>query len=161
MEIFGASPMPEVVLQVGFELCDECLCATSYCFSSQERTAEADWKSHGLYIGPAVLFSLLFTSAFAKDETFSVRGSRLMLESRMNLIGSCRSMASMKTLLPSFPTITHKVNTFMQHVLLCFSRCSFIYVRNMSSGLTILRALSNFEGMIRRIIYIPIDRAHF
>ena len=159
MEIFGASPMPEVVLQVGFEPRDECLCATSYCFSSQEHTAEADWKSHGLYIGPAVLFSLLFTSAFAKDETFSVRGSRLMLESRMNLIGSCRSMVSMKTLLPSFPTITHEENRFIQHVLPHLSQGSFLYIRNMSSGLTMLSTLSNFEGMTRRMIYIPIDRA--
>ena len=83
-------------------------CATSSCFSSQELTAEADWKRHGLYIGPAVLISLLFTSAFAKDETFSVRDPSLMLESWMNLIASYRSVASIKTSRPSFPTIMHK-----------------------------------------------------
>jgi complement component 1 Q subcomponent-binding protein len=31
---------------------------------SQELTAEADWKRRGLYIGPTVLFSLLFTFSF-------------------------------------------------------------------------------------------------
>ena len=136
-------------------------CATSSCFSSQQLTAEADWKCHGLYIGPAVLFSLLFASAFAKDETFSVRDLSLMLESRMNLIGSCRSVASIKMSPPSFPPITRKVNTFVQRVLLCLSRCSFLYVRNMSSGLTVLSTLLIFEAMTRGMVYIPIDHACF
>ena len=79
----------------------------------------------------------------------------------MDLTSSCRKVMSMKTSPPSFPTITHEENRFVQYVLPHLSQGLFLYVRNMSSGLTTLSALSNFEGMTWRMIYIPIDRARF